>query len=140
VPASAVEALADACDEVAASWPSFDVDVAAGGGRVQRREGMAWLWVRRNARGVIELAEDLDRAVRRATSLIADPRRAPSAHLTIARRADRPLLDALRDESHGPLRADWLADRVDLMRSHLGRKGARYEVLHEAPLSASRRA
>jgi 2'-5' RNA ligase len=138
VPATALPALRRASDETTATWPAFEIGLAAGAGRVQRGEGVAWLSVRRGAREVIELAGDLDRAVREAAPAIREPRRAPSAHLTVARRADRSLLDALLHERHGTLRADWLADRVVLMRSHLGRAGAHYERVHETPLSGPR--
>lgn len=135
VAAADAPGLAAACEAVASRWPRFEIDVARGGGRVRGDEGVAWLRVRRNVRGVIELAEDLDRAVRRAVPGEVVPRRAPSAHLTVARRADRPLTRALEAEPLGGLAAGWRVEEVHLMRSHLGREGARYEVVSAAPLA-----
>jgi RNA 2',3'-cyclic 3'-phosphodiesterase len=124
-----------ACTAVASRWPRFDIDVARGGGRPRRDEGVAWLRVRTGARGVLELAEDLDRAVQKAVAGDAAPRRAPSAHVTVARRADGTLTRALEDELLGGLAAGWRVEDVHLVRSHLGREGARYEVVGAAPLS-----
>jgi 2'-5' RNA ligase len=129
--------LAAACDGIAAVWPPFGFGVAAGGGRIQRGDGVAWLTGGTNARLVIEVADDLERAIEQDPTGTLRPRRAMSAHLTVARRAHERLLVALRQEAHGPLRAEWLADRVTLMRSHLGRTGAAYEPIHVALLRGS---
>jgi 2'-5' RNA ligase len=43
-------------------------------------------------------------------------------------------VDALRREALGPVRATWGVERISLMRSHLTRTGARYEVVHDARL------
>jgi 2'-5' RNA ligase len=135
VPVAAVAPLIAASDGVAARWPPFEVDTVGGGGRVRGRDGPAWLWVRRNARGVVELAEDLEWAVVRGVPGVPAPRRAPSSHVTIARRADGTLLSSLRQETHGPLRSGWHVDRIVIMRSYLGSAGAHYEAIHEAPLT-----
>ncbi|CAN5836891.1 RNA 2',3'-cyclic phosphodiesterase [soil metagenome] len=137
VPAAQVPALDSACASVAASWPAFAVDVSRGGGRSRHETGVAWLRVRLGARRVIELAEDLDRAVRCVPLGGAQPRRAPSAHVTVARRAEVALLRALELEVLGSLGIGWQVDRVHLMRSHLDADGARYEVLRAAPLSGA---
>jgi 2'-5' RNA ligase len=138
-PISSIAAVASACDEVAAAWPAIELDLASGGGSVRRGDGVAWLSVRTSARRVIELADDLSARLRRDDLGIPEPRRAISAHLTVARRADEALVAALRAEALGPLRAAWTADRLVLMRSHLGRAGARYESVHESPLAGPAR-
>ena len=81
---------------------------------------------------VIDLAGDLRRVIARDHPGLPEPKRAISAHLTVARRADDRLISTLSAERLGPLRASWRADRIDLVRSHLGRTGARYERVHEA--------
>jgi 2'-5' RNA ligase len=134
VPVSVVPKLLTAMAGVAARWPPFDLDTVRGGGRVRGGDGTAWLWIGRNVRGVIELAEDLEWAVVRGDPRLPRPRRAPSGHVTVARRADAGLLGALREETLGTLRAGWRADRIDLVRSHLGPTGARYERVHETLL------
>jgi 2'-5' RNA ligase len=62
------------------------------------------------------------------------PKRTPNAHLTVARRADRELITALREQADGPLGVSWVVDRLLLVRSHLSSAGAEYETLHEATL------
>jgi 2'-5' RNA ligase len=134
VPVSALPLLNGAMHGVAATWPPLDILTKGGGGRVRAGDGTVWLSVRPDVRGVIELAGDLASAVDRDVPGIPEPRRAPSGHVTVARRADGRLRAALRDETHGPLRSGWQADRILLMRSFLGKAGARYEAIHEAQL------
>jgi 2'-5' RNA ligase len=62
------------------------------------------------------------------------PRRAPSAHLTLARKATPALIEDLAAARFGPLVAEWMADRIVLMRSHLGADRARYGTLAMARL------
>jgi 2'-5' RNA ligase len=131
---AALDELTRACDAAAAVHAPFALGLAGGGGRVGRDGGVAWLAVARNAGCVIDLADTVRHAMPGGIAGGREPRRAPSAHLTVARRAERGLVGALRDEANGPLRATWEVDRIALMRSHLGRDGARYELVHDAPL------
>ena len=121
-------------EQVAAERAPYHVTAAAGGGRISRGEGVGWLALDEGAATLIELAGALaDRCPRDMSSGPA-PRRTPSAHLTIARRADRAVIEALRRQVHGPLALRWRVDRIGLVRSQLEPDGARYETLHEFPL------
>ena len=62
------------------------------------------------------------------------PKRTPSAHLTVARRADQSLIKALRSQAYGAVGVSWKIDRVQLVRSHLDPGGAHYVALEEATL------
>jgi 2'-5' RNA ligase len=64
------------------------------------------------------------------------PRRTPAAHVTVARAADRDLVQDLAADRWGHLEARWQARSMALLRSHLGPGGARYETLLEASLYA----
>jgi 2'-5' RNA ligase len=68
------------------------------------------------------------------TSPHRPPRRAPGAHVSVARRANRSLVDALQSEQLGPLEVGWTVDRICLFRSHTGPGGSVYERLSEARL------
>jgi 2'-5' RNA ligase len=133
-----LDELTRACDAVGAAYDPFDVGLAGGSGRLGRDGGVAWLVVSPNAGRVIDLADALERATPAGIAGRREPRRAPSAHVTVARHAERGLIGALRDEAQGPLRATWRVDRIALMRSHLGREGARYDLVHDAPLERDR--
>jgi 2'-5' RNA ligase len=117
---------------------SFRVAVTGGGGRVCADDGIAWLRVGEGAAAFIDLADRLAAACPPEATPGRQPSRAPSAHLTVARRADPALVASLRAERHGPLRTGWQVARVALMRSRLGPAGASYETLHEVPMYAGR--
>jgi 2'-5' RNA ligase len=121
-------------DGVALSSHAYRVRVEKGGGRVHAGDGVAWLGLSTGAATLLEYARLA--AADCPAGLTAGPtaRRTPAAHLTVARRADRALIDALRDSTHGAPVVEWTVDRLCLMRSHLGPGGARYETLHEATL------
>ncbi len=120
-------------NDVARDVAPYQARVAAGDGRMRQGEGVAWLGVSEGAGALIE-----------AAALVADgcrpeiterpPRRTPSAHLTLVRRADAAVIGALREQTHGPLGVSWTVDRLALMRSHLQAAGARYRALHVATL------
>jgi 2'-5' RNA ligase len=57
------------------------------------------------------------------------------AHLTLARVRRGKV--APRGLAGPPLDASWVADRVSVVRSHLGADGARYETVAEIPLRAA---
>ena len=121
-------------EQVAAEWAPYHVTAAAGGGRISRGEGVGWLALDEGAATLIELARALaDRCPADVTSG-PPPRRTPSAHLTIARRADQAVIEALRRQLHGPLAVRWRIDRIGLVRSQLEPDGAHYVTLHEFPL------
>ncbi len=129
-----VRELVDLTEQVALRWAPYRVRAASGGGRISRGEGVAWLALDEGAGRLIELAAALAERCPTDVTLGPPPRRTPSAHLTIARRADEAVIDALRRQAHGPLAVSWSVDRLGLVRSHLGPAGARYETVHEVPL------
>jgi 2'-5' RNA ligase len=119
---------------VAGESRPYPARVDVGDGRLRRGEGVAWLGLSEGAGRLIELA---DRVVASCPPDITDgtpPRRTPSAHLTLVRRADAAVVEALRSQSHGALGVGWTVDRLCLVRSHLGPDGAKYETLSEAAL------
>jgi RNA 2',3'-cyclic 3'-phosphodiesterase len=121
-------------DEVAAAVPSYHVRADGGGGRLYHGEGVGWLELSQGAGALIGLATALAERCPPAVTTGPPPRRTPSAHLTLARKAGRATIDALRDQAYGPLEVAWRVDRICLLRSHLDAAGARYETLYEATM------
>jgi RNA 2',3'-cyclic 3'-phosphodiesterase len=121
-------------DEAAAAVAPYHVRADEGDGRLYRGEGVGWLELSQGAGALIELAVALAERCPPAMTAGAPPRRTPSAHLTLARKAGRATIDALRSQAYGPLEVAWRVDRIWLLRSHLDATGARYETLHEATM------
>lgn len=127
-------------DTAAAPQPPYAVAIGAGGGRPGRdggrirREGVAWLGLGEGAETLLRLADRIHDLCPPDVTTGPPPRRTLSAHLTVVRRADGEVIAALRSTAHGPLEVGWTVDRLCLVRSHLGRGGARYETVHEAAL------
>jgi 2'-5' RNA ligase len=122
-------------DDVARQVAPYLVDVDHGGGRERNGEGVAWLALSGGAGTLIETASLLAAGCVADISSGPSPKRTPSAHLTVARRADPDVIAALRHQRYGPLGTGWTVDSIELVRSHLGgRDGARYETLHRAAL------
>ena len=121
-------------ESVALDVEPYRAIVADGGGRVRRGEGVAWLGLSAGAGTLIKAATlAADRCPPDLTEG-PPPKRTPSAHLTVARKADREVVQALREQTHGRLGVRWEVDRLQLVRSHLDPGSARYETLHEATL------
>lgn len=121
-------------DDIASRVKPFDAVVDLGGGRIQRQEGVAWLGLSQGAGELMEAASLTAAACPSDIAHGRPPKRTPSAHLTVARRADAALVRALRERSFGPLGMGWRVERVELVRSHLEPGGARYETLHESTM------
>jgi 2'-5' RNA ligase len=137
VPGDRVPEVVALLDHVAGMTRPIDLAIAGGGGRVRGAEGVAWLRVEEGAAEVIELSGHL--AVDCPDDITAGPpRRTPSAHVTVARAAQRELVADLASDRWGHPEARWQARSVALLRSHLERHGAHYETLHEAALYAGR--
>jgi 2'-5' RNA ligase len=132
-----IQQLIQLVDDTAAMLGPFDVDIEAGGGRIAHGEGVAWLRVGPGASGVLGLADRLAGACPPGVTSGGPPRRSPSAHMTVARRASPALIDDLRRERLGDLRASWRLASLALLRSHLGPSGAHYETLSETALYAA---
>ncbi len=126
-----LEALVDAAAEAAAP---YRVRADVGDGRITRGEGVGWLGLSEGAGRLIDLAADIARRCPPGVTSGSAPRRTPSAHLTVARNAERGTIDALRSQALGPLCVAWEVDRIWLVRSHLAAAGAHYQTLHEATL------
>lgn len=121
-------------DEMAAAVTPYRVRADEGDGRLYRGEGVGWLELSQGAGALIELAVALAERCPPGVTAGAPPRRTPSAHLTLARKAGRATIDALRSQAYGPLEVAWRVDRIRLLRSRLDATGARYETLHEATM------
>ncbi len=128
-----VDALGALIESVASGCRPYRVRVDVGGGRSSRDGGVGWLALSHGADTLIKLAQGLADA---CPPMVGGPppRRTPSAHLTLARKADRSTIDALRSQALGPLGVEWEVDRVELIRSHLGPDGARYETVRQVAL------
>jgi 2'-5' RNA ligase len=121
-------------DAVALRFDPYDVVVDHGDGRVRRGEGVAWLGLSAGAGRLIEMAIYTAGACPPGITDGARPKRTPSAHLTVVRKADTAVVQALREQAAGAIEVGWRVDRVQLVRSHLEPGGARYETLYEATL------
>jgi 2'-5' RNA ligase len=122
--------LAAIARDVAGRARPFEVRTGAGSGTLRNADGVAWLKLDAGGREVTLLGDALAERIPPGT-IAGDraPRRAPSAHLTLARKATPALIHDLATARHGPLHAEWTADRIVLMRSHLGPERARYGTL-----------
>jgi len=126
--------LASLIEDVAARTATYAAAADQGGGRSRRGEGVAWLGL---SSGAADLIETATLTAERCPHGITDgppPKRTPSAHLTVGRKADEAVIEALRAQACGALGVRWPVDRIQLVRSHLAPDGARYETLHEATL------
>jgi 2'-5' RNA ligase len=145
-PAEVVPAIGDAMRLVARSQSPFEIRLG-GTGVFERRRGprVAWLGVTQGSAELTALATALARALR-PDAADAEPPFRP--HLTLAREAPPgievalaevfapvvPDRSARRADDTGPSALAWLADRLVLYRSELGRDGARHSALLEAAL------
>jgi 2'-5' RNA ligase len=121
-------------DEIASQMSPYRAVVDHGDGLLRQGEGVAWLGLGVGSGTLIEAATlAAERCPRDATEGPA-PQRTPSAHLTIVRRADALVIEALRSRTEGALGVSWTVDAVELVRSHLEPDGARYETLHLATM------
>lgn len=130
--------ISQALDQAATQQPSFVMRTGAGGGRVghpgRGALGVAWLSLDRGAAETAHLATVLSEALQTGA---AWPEKGHAAHLTVARRASRHLVDALRTAGQPDAvpPVEWASDRIVLLESHLGSGTPRYEPLHVATLT-----
>ncbi len=136
-PASVVPAVVDAVTHVAAGRAPFRVALHGAGSFGGRgRPLVAWLGIGAGAAELRALAADIRAGLMTLPGLDhlagAGEMR---PHLTVARRAPPSLAPRLRNAfaDEGPA---WTVDALVLMRSHLGREGARHESLATVPLAA----
>lgn len=131
-----VAPLRDALDGVARKHRRFTVRIGGVGAFPNfRRARVVWMGVDRDARLEL-LHHDIELA---CDALGFDVEgRAFRPHLTLARVRERTAEDELRRLSRASKRVDFECEAdvrsVDLMRSHTGAEGSRYERLHAAAL------
>lgn len=128
-----IDDLVALIDDDAADVGAMQLSLGAAGGRIGRRDAVAWLAIAPPSAGdVIALADRLLAAFPAVLLASVPPKRTPAAHLTVARKADASLTSALANDEYGVIEASWTSDRIALVRSHLDASGATYETLHQA--------
>ena len=135
-PAAIVPAVVDAVTRAAAGRAPFRVALHGAGSFGGRgRPLVAWLGVGAGAADLTALAADIRARLMMLPGLAhltgAGEMR---PHLTVARRAPASLAPLVRNvfADEGPA---WTIDGLVVMRSHLGRNGARHEPLATVPLA-----
>jgi len=121
-------------DDMAREIAPYRVGVDQGGGRFRHGHGVAWLGLGDGAGALIEAATLIATSCPPGITEGPPPKRTPSAHLTVVRKADEAVIEALRSEAHGPLGVHWTVNTLQLVRSHLDPDGAHYETLRQAAL------
>lgn len=127
--------LNDALDRAAASVPPFDLEIAGFGAFPSpSRPRIFWLGVQAPPQ-LLELQRNIEAELEKLGYARED--RPFSPHITMGRarngqRVERAAMD--RMTSQVEYKTVLAVRSVDLMRSHLGQSGARYELLHAAPL------
>jgi 2'-5' RNA ligase len=128
--------LAARLERAAGRHPGVDL-LTAGGGAFPSvtRARVLWTRVKGDEQVLREIAQSVQAGARRAGAPSPDEGRRFRPHITLARSKDpvnaRPLVDALTGYS-GSI---WPADRIHLVRSHLGPQ-PRYESIGSWPLRA----
>jgi RNA 2',3'-cyclic 3'-phosphodiesterase len=128
--------LATRLERAAAKHPGVDL-LTAGGGAFPSvvKARVLWTGIRGDQEVLKEIAESVQAGARRAGAPSPDEGRRFRPHITLARSKDsvnvRPLVDALGEYSG----RTWPADRIHLIRSHLGPQ-PRYESIGSWPLRA----
>lgn len=129
-----VTELRDLVDDSAHEIAPYRAGAEQGGGRFTRGDGVAWLSLDEGAGALITAATLVAHDCPQDITQGPPPKRTPSAHLTVARKADRAVIEALHSKAYGPLGVTWTIDTLQLVRSHLDPGGARYETVHQAAL------
>ncbi|MFI5254320.1 MAG: RNA 2',3'-cyclic phosphodiesterase [Candidatus Limnocylindrales bacterium] len=135
IPVVRVPAVAAIVDDVAARSAPFRLAIGGAGhfgGRGRPR--VSWLGVGEGAAAVGALEASLRARLATLPGLVAVGEVGVSfPHLTVARRAPEALASHLRT-AFAAQPTVWLADRITLYRSDLGRQGARHEPISSAAL------
>ena len=135
-PDTVVAPIAEAMDAVAQRHRPFSMTLGEIGAFPNfRRARVVWMGVHRDPRLEL-LHHDVELAFERLGFALDG--RAFRPHLTLARVKERTGEDELRALSRASKRVDFedttAVRSIDLMRSHPGSAGSRYECLHAAPL------
>ena len=130
-----VQLIGAAMNRVAAETEPFTI-FATGLGCFPSLRRPRVLWVGVEDRGVTKLQAGITKETRTIGEKPED--RPFSPHLTLARIKDLPreegkVLEGMRTIKLSP---EWRVTELLLMQSHLSSAGARYEIIHSAPLAA----
>jgi RNA 2',3'-cyclic 3'-phosphodiesterase len=126
--------LAARLERAAAKHPGVDL-LTAGGGAFPSviKARVLWTGIRGDQDVLRDIAESVQAGARRAGAPSPDEGRRYRPHITLARSKEpvnaRPLVDALAEYSG----STWPADRIHLIRSHLGPQPS-YESIGSWPL------
>lgn len=139
VPEARVERVATRLAGVTARHAPFELRLAGIGGFPSLdRAKVWWLGIQPDVR-LLNLQAEVEEAL--VAEGFAREDRPFTAHVTIGRAARRgQAADAQTARSAAAgieYEANWAVVAADLMRSHLGRDGARYEVLFHSPLGVA---
>lgn len=134
-PSDRIAELERVCRVVAGSHRPADVTLTSlGAFPSQRRVRVLWMGIDDPAELLAKLAADLDEAFEPLG--FAAEGRPYSPHLTLARfKLPVPLKSGF-PELEAPPHDPVVIEQIELFRSHLSPKGARYEVLESFPLSS----
>lgn len=139
VPEQRAPEIAAALDRVAGGVPRFELELRGVGGFPNLgNPRVVWVGVQAPPQ-LARLAQDVDDAM----AGLGFPREARpyTPHLTLGRAERDARASAFRELTGLAAEFDYAAaipaTSVDLMRSHLSPRGARYERLHAAPLAAT---
>lgn len=129
-----VAQLEQLIDAVVSEVSPYTAVADQAGGRARHHGGVAWLALGAGAGELIEAATIAAERCPRDITEGPPPKRTPSAHLTVSRKVDESVIEALRSQACGPLGVGWMVDRIQLVRSHLEPAGARYETLYQTTM------
>jgi 2'-5' RNA ligase len=136
-PPERVDGLVEAMRSCARGRAAIAMSTGRGGGTLRNPTGVCWLQIDRGR----EQASDLARCLGGGSQHGNAARSGPPPHLTVARSAGGPLIDALARATLGEPAVEWQADRMVLYRSHTGTPaGSSYEELASVPLVPARAA
>ncbi len=133
-PADRVEAVHEACELVASSHSPATLSLGEVGAFPSRnRVRVLWVGLDDESSLLTKIAADLDQAFEPLG--YPTESRGFTPHLTLCRfKIPVPLKGGLPEIDTAPLEP-FAIDSIELVRSHLSPKGARYEVLKEFPLA-----
>ncbi len=137
VPASARGDLDGRLGRAAGRYPPLRLRVAGGGGfGSARRARVLWAGIDGDLRPLRALAGSVSAAARRCGLDVREGRFTP--HLTLARLREPADVGQVTAELAGYTGPEWVADRLELVASHLGQgegRHSRYETVADWPLT-----
>lgn len=132
-PPEHVDGLVEMMRTCARGRVAIPMSTGRGAGTVRRSGGVCWLRIDRGREQASDLAGCLG-----GGSRVNAAQSGPQPHLTVARSAGAPLIDALARATLGEPAVEWQADRMVLYRSHTSTPvGSAYEELASVPLESA---